>query len=213
MHPTSITRQILLVGSPPKPLPPEPLAWPEPIPEPSNGQQHGRNTMAYTATQSAPADTGSGLKTARELMTPNPVSIREDATFAEAVAFLTDTGFSAAPVIDESGRPVGVISRTDIVVHERERLAIPPHVPEFYGKGSLTERGTGQEWTSRELEDPARVRELMTPAVFAVAPDVPADKVARQMVQLNVHRLFVVDRDGVLVGVVSALDLLAHLCP
>jgi CBS domain-containing protein len=37
--------------------------------------------------------------------------------------------------------------------------------------------------------------------------------VAEQMVALNVHRLFVVSRDGILVGVISALDLLRHLRP
>ena len=32
-----------------------------------------------------------------------------------------DRGFSAAPVIDAAGRPVGVLSRTDLLVHEREQ--------------------------------------------------------------------------------------------
>jgi CBS domain-containing protein len=31
------------------------------------------------------------------------------------------------------------------------------------------------------------------------------------MVALKVHRLFVVDADGVLVGVISALDVLRHM--
>ncbi len=52
----------------------------------------------------------------------------------------------------------------------------------------------------------------MTPAVFSVTPATPLVSVAEEMVQLNVHRLFVVDRDGVLVGVISALDLLRHFC-
>src|SRR6185312_15056610 len=59
---------------------------------------------------------------AAEVMTPNPMSLRAEATVPEAIAWLTDKGFSAAPVIDPSGRPVGVVSRTDILVHERERL-------------------------------------------------------------------------------------------
>ena len=54
-------------------------------------------------------------RTAEDLMTSNPVSIRASATLSEAVTFLTDRGFSAAPVIDEAGRPLGVISRTDLL--------------------------------------------------------------------------------------------------
>ena len=59
--------------------------------------------------------------TAENLMTPNPVSIDQDAPVAEAIALLAERECGAAPVIDEAGHPVGVISRTDVLVHERER--------------------------------------------------------------------------------------------
>jgi len=139
-------------------------------------------------------------------MTPNPVSIRASASVQEAVAFLTDTGFSAAPVIDAAGRPVGVISRTDIVVHDRRKLDLPPSGPLYFESGAL------HGGTPTERPDAATVGDLMTPAVFSVRPETSAWQVAEQMVELNVHRLFVVDADGALVGEVSVLDLLRHLC-
>jgi len=49
--------------------------------------------------------------TASEFMEPNPVSIRDTATVAEALAVLTDRGHGAAPVVDEAGKPVGVLRR------------------------------------------------------------------------------------------------------
>jgi len=58
--------------------------------------------------------------TAGDLMSPNPVSLRKDASVHEAIALLTDRNFDAAPVIDEMGRPVGVVTVTDILVHDRE---------------------------------------------------------------------------------------------
>src|SRR5947209_122626 len=74
-------------------------------------------------------------KTAADLMTPNPVSIRDTATVAEAVALLTAKGISGAPVIDEAGRPIGVVSRADIIVYDRERLG--PGVSETdFGRAS-----------------------------------------------------------------------------
>src|SRR5436305_15239213 len=69
---------------------------------------------------------------AAELMTVNPVSIREDATLREATALLIDKGFSAAPVIDEAGRPVGVLSRSDLLIHDRESAELLRKTPEFY---------------------------------------------------------------------------------
>jgi CBS domain-containing protein len=53
----------------------------------------------------------------------------------------------------------------------------------------------------------------MTPVVFSVSPKTPAHKVVEQIVDLKVHRLFVVDDDGILVGVISALDILRRLEP
>jgi CBS domain-containing protein len=131
---------------------------------------------------------------AEELMMPNPVSIRGDATIPEALTLLTDRGYSAAPVIDDAGRPTGVLSRADILVHEREQLG---------GKSSAP----AAEQAS------TRVRDLMTPVVFSVAPETPAAKVIQEMLSLKVHRLFVVDKDGVLTGVISAVDVLRHLRP
>ncbi len=128
-------------------------------------------------------------KTVGELMTPSPVSLAQGATVADAISCLTDRGISGAPVIDAAGRPVGVLTQTDLVIHFRER--------------SRTAGGPG--------EDRALVRDLMTPAVFTLRPDAPAATVIEHMRALNVHRLFVVGNDGLLVGVVTALDVLRHL--
>jgi CBS domain-containing protein len=46
-----------------------------------------------------------------------------------------------------------------------------------------------------------------------VTPDTPVYSVVEDMLGRKVHRLFVVDDDGVLVGVVSAFDVLRHLSP
>src|SRR5437660_210221 len=54
-------------------------------------------------------------RSAAEMMSPNPMSIQAETTVAEAVAVLTDRGYCAAPVIDEAGRPIGVLSRADLL--------------------------------------------------------------------------------------------------
>lgn len=120
-------------------------------------------------------------ETAKELMTPNPVSISETATFQEAAAALTNREIGALPVINEAGRPVGVLSRADLVRHERE--------------------------------GPVRrsVAEVMTSTVISVAPDDAAWEVISKMAAFKIHRVFVVDGDGILVGVISAFDVVRML--
>ena len=51
----------------------------------------------------------------------------------------------------------------------------------------------------------------MTPIIFSLRAEAPAAKVVGEMVSLNVHHLFVVDGDGSLIGVISALDVLRKL--
>src|SRR5205807_3429354 len=104
-------------------------------------------------------------ETAADLMTPNPVSLRDHATAREATALFAAKGYSAAPVIDEAGRPVGVLSGSDLLIHQGE---------------------TPRE--SSAMADEARVRDLMTPAVFSVHPETAVAKVVAEMLSLKVHR-------------------------
>ena len=125
--------------------------------------------------------------TAEELMVENPISVRQDAEVSEAVALMTDRGFTIAPVIDASGRAVGVVSLSDILIHNRENC----------GHASAGFATT--------------VDAIMTPTVFAVRPDTPAAEVVRELLALRVHHLFVADEQGTLVGVIAAIDILRYL--
>lgn len=132
-------------------------------------------------------------------MTTNPQSLRWDATVAEAAAFLSTRGYSAAPVIDEAGRPVGVVSRTDLLhLHGQKAVRLLAAPRECGNDGSEPDTGTP-------------VRDLMTPAVFYVHADAPVAKEVSKMLALIVRRLFVVDGEGVFIGVVSAFDVLRGL--
>jgi|SRR6516165_7054373 CBS domain-containing protein len=149
-------------------------------------------------------------ETAQDLMVANPISIHANAVVQEAIAFLIDKGFSAAPVIDEAGKPIGVLSRTDILVHDRTRTG--SHIPDFYARADLSGDRVPKGFQVENV-DRTRVRDLMTPMVLSVSPQTPAAKVVSEMLALKVHRLFVVGEGGVLVGVISALDILKHLRP
>ena len=140
-------------------------------------------------------------------MVPNPISLREDVTIPEAVALMTDRGFSAAPVIDEAGRPIGVLSHTDVMIHEREQVrhALPAE------DAPADRRQARHEGFSIEIADSTCVRDIMTPTVFTVKMSTPAADVVKRMCDLKVHHLFVVDDDDSLIGVVSAVDIVRCL--
>ncbi|MBY0512367.1 MAG: CBS domain-containing protein [Gemmataceae bacterium] len=124
--------------------------------------------------------------TAADLMTPGPVSLVASSTTAEAAAFLTAKGYGAAMVVDAAGRPVGVVTKTDLLVHARQHPAAAG-------------------------DDATKVTAVMTPAVFSVKADTPAGSVVAQFLALNVHHLFVTDAAGAVVGVISPVDVLRKL--
>jgi CBS domain-containing protein len=151
---------------------------------------------------------------AADLMAPNPISIAATANVQEALMLLTDKNFSAAPVIDEGGRPVGVISRSDLLVHDREQGRKVATSPGYYLDIEVAgENREVPEGFQVESVDRTTVDDIMTPAVFAVRPDAPVSKVVEEMIGLHVHRLFVTDDDGTLIGVISTMDLLKRLRP
>jgi CBS domain-containing protein len=116
-----------------------------------------------------------------DLMTPDPATISESAAIIDAASVLSNRDFSALVVVDDAGRPVGVVSRTDIVRREAK--------------------------PSRSTD----VREIMTATVVSVRTDDPAWEVIARMAAFKVHRVFVVDRTGKLAGVISAFDIVRKL--
>ncbi len=161
--------------------------------------------------------TGTALKldnlTAADLMAPNPISIAASANVQEALMLLTDKNFSAAPVIDEGGRPVGVISRSDLLIHDRELGRKVVTAGDYYLENGPAIEHEVPAGFQVESVDPTTVDDIMTPAVFSVRPDTPASKVVSEMIGLHVHRLFVTDDDGTLIGVISTMDVLKSLRP
>ena len=130
-------------------------------------------------------------ETASDLMRRDLISIPGDATFSEALALLIDHNLTVAPVVEDRGGPVGVLSITDLLIHVRECV-----VPDRGGGGRV---------------EPASVGNLMTPTLFAVDARTPAADVVRDMLRSRVHHLFVTDDAGKIIGVISACDVLRHL--
>ena len=147
-------------------------------------------------------------QTASDLMVPNPISIRAEASVADALTLFTEKRINAAPVIDEAGQPIGVVSQSDLLIHQCEHEKKRAGAPDYFFAPVFKSYDAESD---AALDSQSTVADVMTPAIFAVAPDTPVDRVVRDMVGLHVHRLFVVDADGILVGVITTMDVLKQL--
>lgn len=119
-----------------------------------------------------------------DLMSIDPIVVRPDTTIEEAERLLSDFDITGLPVVDGDGRPVGVISQTDLLA------TMGPPV------GVLI----------RAKASGLRVGELMSTPAVTVAIMTPLVEAARQMIDAHVHRLVVIDDHGRAVGVLSATD-------
>jgi arabinose-5-phosphate isomerase len=64
----------------------------------------------------------------RDVMSPRPTTVTQGSMMIDAVAIMAERKISELPVVDDEGRPVGMIDITDVVsmIPESTPLAEPP---------------------------------------------------------------------------------------
>ncbi len=156
----------------------------------------GRGGVIYCRATSDAAEHEAAADTVGELMERDVVCVREDVDGDAVARLLLGRDLSAVPVIDEEGRPRGVISHTDLL-----RAACDPDQVGASSDGPF-------DWPSRVLPSPATTAaEVMTPLAFSVREATRVTAAAALMAMESVHRLPVVDADGAVIGVLSSLDV------
>ena len=137
-----------------------------------------------------------------ELMNSDVVSARPGMTVAEVRNLLATRGISGAPVVEASGKILGVVSQSDLVRQTEQRTTVGESGRFFTNVDDYRDLAN----LPRDLSD-APVESVMTKEVYTVPRDSSAAVGASIMRERKVHRLLVTDQ-GVLVGVVTSLDLL-----
>ena len=141
---------------------------------------------------------------ARDLMTPDVITVPPETPVLAIARLLGDRGISALPVVDAEGQTVGVVTEGDLI----RRLA--------------GEQDKPAGWFASLFADPARdaeryarthgmtARDVMTSDVITVDPDTLASAVAHVMEDRSIRRVLVT-QEGRLKGIVSRADLLRAL--
>lgn len=138
---------------------------------------------------------------ASELMTPHVVTVRDDASVAEAIRLMLDRRISGLPVVDENGALVGIITEGDFL--RRVETGTVRHRPrwlEFFADAGKI----ADEYAHTHGR---RVAEVMTHDVVAVPEDAPIGELVELMEAHRIKRLPVM-RNGRLLGIVSRANLL-----
>ena len=135
-----------------------------------------------------------------EIMIRDVISIRDNMLVSDANDLMFNHKISGLPVIDESGKVIGILTQDDLIrallpsyqeIHEDERLL---HDYEYMESRAHTLAKTP-------------VRDIMSKEVYTVDEDTPVVKAASLMFMKKIKRIPVM-REGKLVGVVSRTDII-----
>jgi CBS domain-containing protein len=131
-------------------------------------------------------------------VTTQVVTVGPATPFKEVVARLAEHRVSAAPVVDEAGRVLGIVSEADLLL--KEEFPDPDQdIPLVWTKRRRLERAKATGSTARDL---------MTVALVAISPDATVAQAARRLHRAQIKRLPVIGEGGRLVGIISRGDLL-----
>lgn len=144
---------------------------------------------------------GIGAQSARDLMTVEVVTVPPEMPLTALAKLLAGRGISAAPVTDEDGKLLGIVTEADLL----RRLAGTDDTLLGWLRAlvSSADRQAAQYARTHGMA----ARDAMTTDLVTVGPEATAEQCARLMEQRNVKRLPVVEA-GRLVGLLSRADLL-----
>lgn len=151
-----------------------------------------------------------------DIMTSPVRSLMADWSLREAAQILLENQFSGAPVVDEESKVVGVLSLQDIAryaewhLDAEEAAAGAEREREALRELDRRERGLRTSMHVDTLED-ATVRQVMTSKVATVRAGTPLEKATSMLLKGPIHRLFVTNSKGKLVGLVSTMDIVRYI--
>ena len=151
-------------------------------------------------------------ETARDVMQTQVVALAPHDPLHVAQRLFYEEGIHGAPVVDDRGAVVGVLTSTDILRAVTESVEIAPSEPAFFTHDLDCAIGG---WTMapddfRERVQDVVVSDYMTETLVHVGPEMPIPEVARMLRENHIHRVLVLE-DGNLRGIVSTFDLVALL--
>ncbi|WP_245204379.1 CBS domain-containing protein [Kitasatospora sp. RG8] len=128
-------------------------------------------------------------------MTSPAVLVAPETGFREIVALLAEYDITGVPVVDEDGRPLGIVSEADLLL----TLAAQEDPGSLLPAPELPRSGPGGAVTAADL---------MTGPAVCTTPGTSVVAAARMMSRHAVKRLPVLDAEGRVSGMVSRGDLL-----
>src|SRR5438045_9275020 len=129
--------------------------------------------------------------TVADIMERDPVTVSPDDDVETVVRLLRAHELGGVPVVNDAGRPIGIVTETDLVLTDGDADLYLPHYIELMGGIVFLERLRGFEAKLRKAAA-LKAKDLMTPDPQTIAATDGVHDAGRIIVGRGHHRLPVV---------------------
>jgi CBS domain-containing protein len=143
----------------------------------------------------------------KDIMTKDVITVSPEMEIAHAARLLLEKRINGVPVVDGTGKLVGILCQSDLVAQQK-KFPIPSLFTILDGVISFT--STKSLEAEIQKITAATVADAMTPDPVTVGPETSIEEVGSIMVDRKFYTLPVVDA-GELVGIVGKEDVLKTL--
>jgi CBS domain-containing protein len=158
----------------------------------------------------AAAESGAeaGDPTVADVMERDVISVHPGTGVKELAEMMHERHVGGAPVIDDDGRLVGIVTDGDLIAEDAD-IHAPAQIDIF---GAIVYLGSFHKYEERlRRAVGATVGEVMTTKVHTVHPDDSVRRAATLMRDHKINRVPVIDDEGRLVGLVTRTDIVHSL--
>lgn len=143
-------------------------------------------------------------KTVADVMSSEVLTVRKDTPLKEAIQILAENKISALPVVEESGKLVGVLSEGDLMWQE-SGVETPPYIMLLDSIIYLQNPTQHDKEIHKALGQ--TVGEVMSDRPLTIQPQQSVREAARLMHDKKIRRLPVIDRQEQVIGIITQGDI------
>jgi CBS domain-containing protein len=146
---------------------------------------------------------------AKDIMTKDAITVTKDMAVKDLAELLAEKNIGGAPVVDENGRVIGIVSESDLVVRDA-RMHYPTyiHLLDGFIYWPASAAKFNEEF-KKALG--STVGDIMSEDPATAGPDATLEDLATLVVDKEIDRLPIIGEDGKLAGIVTKHDIVTAI--
>ncbi len=147
------------------------------------------------------------MLTAKQIMTRKIISVELELEVSELASLFWKNRIGGAPVVDESGKLVGIVTESDLI--DQSKKVHIPTIMTILDSMIFLENPAKLDKEIKKMTG-TKVKDIYSSEVITVNEDTPMSELATIMADRRMHTLPVVDGDKI-VGVIGKADIIRNL--